>query len=148
MDAERTQRYLEALIGRGDRNGAGELLPLINRWNDLLTSVPGLEKRRPSAHCRISELSRGVLSIEADHPAWLQLLQWHEQELVTRIRTAFPILKIKALHFRLVRSDDSIERPTVVMPEPMKPEVDPEEQAKLDTLLAELEGLMRKSRGK
>ncbi len=90
MDADRTQRYLESLLGRGGGNGAGELLPLISRWNELLASVPGLEKRRPGTHCRISALTRGVLIVEADHPAWMQLLQWHEQLLLMRIVATFP----------------------------------------------------------
>jgi predicted nucleic acid-binding Zn ribbon protein len=148
MDAKRTQQHLESLLGRGDRNGAGELLPLVTRWSELLSSIPGLEKRRPASHCRISGLSGGVLSVEADHPAWMQLLQWHERELVARVRTQFPVLNVRAVHFRLIRAGESVERPTVVMPEPVKPELDPQEQARLDVLLEEMEGLIRRGRGK
>jgi hypothetical protein len=148
MDTERTQRYLESLLGRGDRNGVGELLPLVTRWGDILASIPGLQKRRPSTHCRVAGLTAGVLIVEADHPAWMQLLQWHEHELVARIGASFPVLKVQTLQFRLVRAGQSIERPVVVMPDPVKPPLDSQEQAKLDALLAEMEGLIQRNRGK
>ena len=148
MDADRTQRYLESLLGRGDPGGAKELLPLVTRWNELLASIPGLQKRRPSTHCRVSGLKSGVLSIEADHPAWMQLLQWHEQEILARLGASFAVLRVRALHFRLIRPGETVERPLVVMPEPVKPSLDTGEQAKLDALLDEMEGMIRKARGK
>ena len=96
----------------------------------------------------VAGLSGGVLCIEADHPAWMQLLQWHEQELLRSIVSSFPILKIRAVQFRLSKPGNPVERPTVVMPEPVKAVLEPEEQERLDALLREMEGLIRKNRGK
>ncbi len=117
---------------------------MVNRWGEILSSIPGLHKRNPGAHCRISALVGGVLTVEADHPAWLQLLQWHQGELVERLDRAFPVLKIKAVQFRLPKAGDQVERPNVVMPEPVKPDLSPAEKAQLDTILADLEALIRK----
>ncbi len=148
MDSDRTQKYLQSLLRRGDPGGVGELMPLVSRWHELLGSIPGLQKRRPGSHCRIAGLDGGVLCVEADHPAWMQLLQWHEQELLRSIVSSFPILKIRAVQFRLSKPGHPVERPTVVMPEPVKPVLESEEQERLDTLLREMEGLIRKNRGK
>lgn len=143
MDLERRQRYLEKLLA--DRGGGAvrHLVPVVNRWHDLLGSVPGLARRNPGAHCRVSGLSAGVLTVEADHPAWLQLLQWHQGEVVERLGGWFPQLQIRALNFRLSRPGDPVERPTVVMPPPADTTLSAEEQAQLDGLIGELEALIR-----
>jgi hypothetical protein len=143
MESDRRQRYLETLLQGRAPVAVRELIPVVNRWNELLASIPGLHKRHPGAHCRIAGLAGTVLTVEADHPAWLQLLQWHQQELVDRLGRAFPALGIRAVQFRLTRAGEAVERPNVVMPEPVKPELTPEEQTQLDGLLADLEALIR-----
>jgi predicted nucleic acid-binding Zn ribbon protein len=148
MDAERTQKYLESLLNRTGANGVGELVPLVSRWHELLASIPGLQNRRPGSHCRVAGLTGGVLSVEADHPAWMQLLQWHEGELLQTIASSFPVLKVRAVQFRLSKPGRPVEKPTVVMPDPVKPVLEPGEQERLDALLDEMEGLIRKNRGK
>lgn len=143
MESDRRQRYLETLLQGRAPTAIRELIPVVNRWNELLASIPGLYKRHPGAHCRIAGLAGTVLTVEADHPAWLQLLQWHQQELVDRLERAFPALGIRAVQFRLTRAGETVERPTVVMPEPVKPELSAEEQTQLQDLLADLEALIR-----
>jgi len=144
MDPDRRQRYLESLLRSRAPSAIQELIPVVNRWNELLASIPGLARRHPGAHCRVAGLSGTVLTVEADHAAWLQLLQWHERELVERLARGFPALGIRAVQFRLSRAGAPVERPTVVMPDPVKPELSAEEQAQLDTILADLEALIRR----
>ena len=147
MEPDRRQRYLETLLQGRAPQAVRELIPVVNRWNEILSSIPGLHKRHPGAHCRIAGLSGGLLTVEADHPAWLQLLQWHQGELVERLGRAFPVLAIRAVQFRLPKAGDRVERPNVVMPDAVKPELSPEEQTQLDTILADLEELIRKKTG-
>lgn len=144
MENDRRQRYLETLLQGRAPTAVRELIPVVNRWNEILSSIPGLHKRHPGAHCRIAGLSGSVLTVEADHPAWLQLLQWHQGELVDRLGRAFPALGIRAVQFRLTKAGETVERPNVVMPDPVKPELSAEEQGQLDTILADLEALIRK----
>lgn len=148
MDQDRRQRYLENLLGRRAPDAVKELIPVVNRWNEILASIPGLHKRRPGVHCRVAGLGAGVLTVEADHPAWLQLLQWHQGELVDRLAAAFPQLGVRAVQFRLTKAGDRVERPNVVMPDPVKPELSADEQAQLDHILADLEELIHKKAGK
>jgi len=146
MDPDRRQRYLETLLQGRTTQTIARLIPVVSRWNEILSSIPGLHRRHPGSHCRISGLSAGALTVEADHPAWLQLLQWHEKELVERLGRAFPVLEIRAVQFRLTRAGDQVERPTTIMPEPVKPELTEAERTQLDSLLVELEALIQKKR--
>lgn len=144
MEPDRRQRYLETLLQNRAPVAIRELIPVVSRWNEILGSVPGLHRRHPGAHCRIAALAGGVLTVEADHPAWLQLLQWHQGEIIDRLERAFPQLGIRAMQFRLVKAGDRVERPNVVMPDPVKPDLSPEEQGQLDVILAELEEMIQK----
>lgn len=143
MENDRRQRYLETLLQGRAPTALKELIPVVNRWNEILSSIPGLHKRRPGVHCRIAALSGSVLTVEADHPAWLQLLQWHQGELVQKLEQHFPVLGIRAVQFRLTKAGSPVERPNVVMPDPVKPDLSAEEQEQLDTILADLEALIR-----
>lgn len=146
MDLERRQKYLEELLQKRAPEGVRELVPVVNRWNEILSSIPGLSKRHPGAHCRVGSLLGGVLTIEADHSAWLQLLQLHQGPLTERLSRAFPNLSIRAVRFRLSPPGQVIERPNVVMPDPVKPELSDEEQAHLAQVLSDLEELIAKKR--
>ncbi len=145
MENDRRQKYLETLLQGRATATVKQLIPVVNRWNEVLASVPGLQKRHPGTHCRISALAGEVLTVEADHPAWLQLLQWHEGALRERLVAAFPSLGIRALQFRLTRAGDPVERPTTVMPDPVKAELTAEEKLQLEGLIAELETMIRKN---
>jgi len=59
----------------------------------------------PSAsdHCRIRELERGILVIEAEHPGWVQILQTKQTLLLKAFQKKFPELKIQGLSFYLSR---------------------------------------------
>ncbi|MCL2878763.1 MAG: DUF721 domain-containing protein, partial [Treponema sp.] len=50
------------------------------------SSWPAAAKKAgiPSAsdHCRIRELERGILVIEAEHPGWVQILQTKQKNLL------------------------------------------------------------------
>lgn len=144
MENDRRQRYLESLLQGRAPTAVRELIPIVNRWNEILGSIPGLYKRHPGVHCRVAGLSGSVLTVEADHPAWLQLLQWHQGEIVERLAQHFPSLGVRAIQFRLTKAGSPVERPNVVMPDPVKPELSVEEQEQLDTILADLEALIRK----
>lgn len=144
MENDRRQRYLESLLQGRAPAAVRELIPIVNRWNEILASIPGLYKRHPGVHCRIAGLSGSVLTVEADHPAWLQLLQWHQGEIVEKLAHHFPTLSIRAIQFRLTKAGSPVERPNVVMPDPVKPDLTTEEQDQLNTILADLEALIRK----
>ena len=113
------------------------LLPLLNSCFDsaamengqktaeLFTSwaIAAGEVKIPAAadHCRIRELERGILVIEAEHPGWVQILQTKQNLLLKLFQGKFPELEIHGLSFCLSRDPiykpaaESVKKP--VLPE-------------------------------
>lgn len=53
-------------------------------------------------HTQVQRVSRGQLIVEVDHAALAsELSSFHAPNLLTRLQTEFPALKIKSLKFRL-----------------------------------------------
>lgn len=67
-----------------------------------------------SDHCRVKELERGILVIEAEHPGWVQILQTKQKTLLVILQKKFPVLGIQGLSFCLSRGTISRQdRPSV-----------------------------------
>ena len=69
-------------------------------WQDILASC---NLSQGLSHCRIAELEKTVLLIEADHPGWIQLLQTKQTELLNAARRRFPEITFTGISFRLGR---------------------------------------------
>ena len=54
-----------------------------------------------AAHSKIRELERGLLTVEADHPGWVQILQIKQGELLSAVKRKYPELDIRSISFRL-----------------------------------------------
>jgi hypothetical protein len=63
-----------------------------------------------------------------------------------RVRLAFPTLGIRSLQLRLVRAGETVERPNVVMPAPVKPELSPQELVQRDEILDQLDKMIHPNR--
>jgi serine phosphatase RsbU (regulator of sigma subunit) len=55
-------------------------------------------------HSRVRELDRQRLVIETDHPGWIQILQFRQQQLLTAAQRKFPSLGIKKISFILMKA--------------------------------------------
>jgi hypothetical protein len=53
------------------------------------------------AHCIVTDLKNGILSIETDHPGWSQLLHLHRGYILTGLNRCLPEAHITAVTFRL-----------------------------------------------
>jgi hypothetical protein len=54
-------------------------------------------------HSKIRELDRQRLIVEADHPGWIQILQYKQRQLLAAVQRKFPSLEVKKLSFILMR---------------------------------------------
>lgn len=52
-----------------------------------------------------------VVTVEADHPGWIQLLQFRQGQLLAEIQARFPALEARALQFRLARKGGAGQKP-------------------------------------
>ncbi len=77
---------------------------VVDTWAKVLL---GIRSKNPSeganlaSHSRVVDLKNGVLLVEADHPGWITLLQFHKKFILTGMKRAAPSLRIDTLAFRL-----------------------------------------------
>ena len=143
MDEERLKAYLDSFISQKfGATGEGSF-QLVSRWEAVLSDVPSLAKRHPARHCRIDDWKNNVVTVIADHPAWLQLLQLYEAPLLASLRRRVPELRITGLKFRYGDLPPALEELTTKFAsEP----VSAEEEKKRQALLQELEELIKQHR--
>ncbi len=60
-------------------------------WDDILG-------RDLSGRARLRDIDRGRLLVEVDHPAWMQLVQMRQRQILRRVARRFPALGITRLH--------------------------------------------------
>ncbi|MGA2546795.1 MAG: DUF721 domain-containing protein [Rectinemataceae bacterium] len=56
---------------------------------------------RLAAHSRVSDVDKGLLVVEADHPGWIQLLQLRQSDILENVARRYPELKLRGIIFRL-----------------------------------------------
>ena len=54
-----------------------------------------------AGRARLRDIDRGRLLVEVDHPAWLQLVQMRQRQILQRVQDRFPALRITRLHLVL-----------------------------------------------
>lgn len=99
MDDSRVRTAAElisALISPKAAREAGTWVQVTGAW-------PALAGDRAAPHSRIADLENHVVTVEVDHPGWIQLLQFRQARLLAEIRERFPALEVRALQFRLAR---------------------------------------------
>jgi hypothetical protein len=72
-----------------------------------------------ASHSRISELERGILLIEVEHPGWRQILQAEQDKLLHAAQRRYPELEIRGIAFRLSRDPQGFS----VIAEALPPEM-------------------------
>ena len=65
-------------------------------WTQILPS-------ELAQHCRITDFSQGLLTVEADSPSFLYELRISKQQLVEYLRASCPSAKVRAIKVVLAR---------------------------------------------
>ena len=143
MDEQRLIQYLESFVSQKSGAVGEKSFQLVSRWESVLSDVSALAKRHPARHCRIEDLKNNVVTVTADHPAWLQLLQLYEGPLLASLRRRVPELQITGIKFRYGDLPPPLEETkTKVVPEPLSAE----EEKNRQELLKKLEELIKQHR--
>ena len=88
-----------------------ESLQLVNGWTSIVSTISSnkAEKNRTgqllAAHSRIIDLKNGILLIETDHPAYIQMLRIYKDYILRGLKKKFPELEVNTLSFRLKGSE-------------------------------------------
>jgi hypothetical protein len=97
---KRVGDVLSALFDEGLMKKAQGYSRLFSCWKEL-AQWHGIAAA--ADHSRITELDRGVLWVEVDHPGWKQILQTKESRLLDDLRRRFPDLDIAGISIVLSR---------------------------------------------
>ncbi|GAB1482302.1 hypothetical protein MASR2M78_11170 [Treponema sp.] len=73
-------------------------------YSELFSAWRSLVNERIAAHSKIVELERDILIVEADHPGWIQVLQFKQADILKAAQKRFPDLSIHGISLRLARS--------------------------------------------
>jgi predicted nucleic acid-binding Zn ribbon protein len=114
MDDSRIKTAAElvsALISPEAAAAAGNWAKVVGVW-------PALVGVRAAAHSRIVDLSNHFLLIEADHPGWIQTLQFRQVAILEGIQNRFPALEVRGLQFRLTQEGGGRHPAAEKPPEP------------------------------
>ncbi len=76
-----------------------------DRFAGLFGSWKRIAGERLAAHSRVQDIENGILVVEAEHPGWIQLLQFKQAEMLEAARSLFPELELRGISFRLARDD-------------------------------------------
>jgi predicted nucleic acid-binding Zn ribbon protein len=76
---------------------------LFSSWSEIVAEAWKNPEPAAASHSRISELEKGLLLIEADHPGWIMTLQTKQHELLEAAQRRYPELDIRSLAFKLSR---------------------------------------------
>ena len=65
-------------------------------WDDILG-------HDLAGRARLRDIDRGRLVVEVDHPAWMQLVQMRQRQILRRVARRFPALRITRMHLLVSR---------------------------------------------
>ena len=60
-----------------------------------------------AAHSRVRDIQNAIVLVEADHPGWLQMIQFRRKQILQKIRQQYPELSIRDLRFFLGNQPDN-----------------------------------------
>ena len=87
---------------------------IYDEWKKILSRIktnssnPN-EGLNMAGHSRVIDLKNGILLIEADHPGWISLIQFHKKYIINGFRMKFPEVEFKTLAFRLKGNKGEIQ---------------------------------------
>ena len=73
---------------------------LLTVWGAVVSTVKG-NGLQLADHSRVLDYKNGTLLIEADHSAWIQILQINKKYIITGLQRKLPQLEIRNLMFKL-----------------------------------------------
>jgi hypothetical protein len=95
------------------------------RYSDFFSSWPHIVGPRLAAHSRVSDVEKGILVVEAEHPGWIQLLQLKQSTILEDVARLYPELALRGIVFRLSRQAGAPGGSVPVAPKKESPEPDP-----------------------
>ena len=74
-----------------------------------------------AGRARLRDIDRGRLVVEVDHPAWMQLVQMRQRQILRRVQRRFPELGVTRMHLLVSRGVPAAESGSAPEPPPAPP---------------------------
>jgi len=87
---------LAAFFDEEQRRKGGQYSAFFGSWKQIAGE-------RLAAHSKVRDIENGILIVEAEHPGWVQLLQFRQAQMLESARRLFPELELRGISFRLGR---------------------------------------------
>ena len=78
-----------------------------------------------AGRARLRDIDRGRLLVEVDHPAWMQLVQMRQRQILGRVQRRFPELGITRMHLVVSRAVPEADSRSPPAPPPAPPPAAP-----------------------
>jgi len=92
-----------------------ESLDKTNMWSEFFKSWKFIAGERFCVHAKPFDVRNGIVIVEADHPGWIQLMQFEQSRMLKKFQDNFPELKLRGIAFK-VRNEEA--KPIAVNTEP------------------------------
>ncbi len=99
-DFRKASEVLNALFSGFDSDGLRQSNDFIRGWKETVGD-------KISAHSRVVDVDRGILTVEVDHPGWNQQIQYLKKRIIGNLSKAFPELGIVSIAIR-VKSENAV----------------------------------------
>ena len=105
-DAESIGKIINDTFSNITENKAQNAYSTLNVWKKILMRIKS--NRNPNEgqnladHSRVIDLKNGVLLVEAEHSAWIELLHLHKKYILKGIQMEKPELNVENIVFRLI----------------------------------------------
>ena len=94
---ERAGEILDSFFRRNNISGGRNYVAFYRSWEQIVG-------QDLASHTNLTEIRNNAVCVEVDHPAWMQMVQLRQADILKAIQTRFPALEVRSLQLRLVES--------------------------------------------
>ncbi len=78
-----------------------ESMDKTNMWSEFFRSWKFIAGERFCVHAKPVDVKNGIVIVEADHPGWIQLMQFEQNQMLKKFQNNFPELKLRGIAFKI-----------------------------------------------
>ncbi len=78
-----------------------ESMDKTNMWSEFFRSWKFIAGDRFCVHAKPVDVKNGIVIVEADHPGWIQLMQFEQNQMLKKFQNNFPELKLRGIAFKV-----------------------------------------------
>ena len=103
---ERAGEILDSFFRRNNISGGRNYVAFYRSWEQIVG-------QDLASHTNLTEIRNNAVCVEVDHPAWMQMVQMRQADILKAIQTRFATLDVRSLQLRLV---ESLGSPAAIAP--------------------------------